>query len=87
MDFIMGLPMPRGFDVIFVVVDMLTKLTHLFPIHKDYSTKDVSRVFMKDIFLHHVLSINIISDPATLRSHQVFGRPYFKLQVLICIIV
>ena len=32
MDFITGLPMSRGFDSAFVVVDMLTKVAHLFSV-------------------------------------------------------
>ena len=53
MDFITGLPMSKGFDSIFVVVDMLTKVSHLFPVRKDYSTKDIAYVFMQDVFFHH----------------------------------
>ena len=62
MDFITGLPMSRGFDSIFVVVDMLTKVAHLFPVRKDYSAKDVAHVFMQGVFLHHGLSRRINSD-------------------------
>ena len=62
MDFITGLPMSRGFDSIFVVVDMLTKVTHLFPVCKDYFAKDVAHVFMQGVFLHHGLPRRIISD-------------------------
>ena len=62
MDFITGLPKSHGYDAIFVVVDMLTKMTHLFPIRKDFSAKDVAHVFMKGIFLYHGLPQRIISD-------------------------
>ena len=54
--------MSRGFDSIFVVVDMLTKVTHLFLVRKDYSAKDVAHVFMQGVFLHHGLPRCIISD-------------------------
>ena len=63
MDFITGLPMSRGFDSIFVVVDMLTKVAHLFPVRKDYSAKDVAHVFMQGVFLHHGLPRRIIFRP------------------------
>ena len=62
MDFITGLPMSRGFDSIFVVVDILTKVAHLFPVQKDYSAKDVAHVFMQGVFLHHGLPRCIILD-------------------------
>ena len=62
MDFITGLPKSHGFDSIFVVVDMLTKVAHLFPVRKDYSAKDVAHTFMKGVFLHHGLPRRIVSD-------------------------
>ena len=62
MDFIIGLPMSRGFDSIFIVADMLTKVAHLFPVRKDYSAKDLVHVFMQGVCLHHGLPRRIISD-------------------------
>ena len=62
MDFVTGLPKSKGYDSIFVVVDMLTKMTHLFPVHKDDSAKDIAHVFMKGIFVYHGLPRRIISD-------------------------
>ena len=61
-DFITGLPRSKGYDSIFVVVDMLTKMAHLFPIHKDASAKDIAHVFMKGVFLYHGLPRRIIFD-------------------------
>ena len=61
-DFVTGLPTSKGYDSIFVVVDMLTKVAHLFPIRKDNTAKDVAHVFMHGIFLHHGLPCRIISD-------------------------
>ena len=62
MDFVTGLPTSKGYDSIFSVVDMLTKVAHLFPIRKDSTAKDVAQVFMHGIFLHHGLPRRIISD-------------------------
>ena len=62
MDFVTGLPSSRGYDSIYVVVDMLTKMIHLFPVRKDASAKDIAHVFMKGIFLYHGLPRRIISD-------------------------
>ena len=62
MDFVIGLPKSKGYDSIFVVIDMLTKMTHLFPIQKDSSAKDIAHVFMKGVFLYHGLPQRIISD-------------------------
>ena len=62
MEFVTGLPTSKGYDSIFVVVDMLTKVAHLFPIRKDSIAKDVAHVLMHGIFTHHGLPCRIISD-------------------------
>ena len=62
MDFVTGLPTPKGYDSIFVVVDMLTKVAHLFAIRKDSTVRDVAHVFMHGVFLHHGLPRRIILD-------------------------
>ena len=62
MDFVASLPTSKGYDSIFVVVDMPTKVAHLFAICKDSTAKDVAQVFMNDIFCYHCLPHRIISD-------------------------
>ena len=62
MDFVIGLPLSKGYDSIFVVVDMLTKVAHLIPVRKDASTKDIAHVFMRGIFVYHGLPRRIIFD-------------------------
>ena len=62
MDFVTGLPTSKGYDSIFVVVDMLKKVAHLFPIKKDSTAMDVAHVFMHGVFLHHGLPRRVISD-------------------------
>ena len=62
MDFITGLPRSKRYDSIFVVVDLLTEMAHLIPVHKDPSARDIAHVFMKGIFLYHGLPRRIISD-------------------------
>ena len=42
MDFVTRLPTSKGYDSIFVVVDMLTKVAHLFPITNNSTAKDVA---------------------------------------------
>ena len=65
MDFITGLPSSLGYDSIFVVVDMFTKMTHLFPVKSTASAKDIAFVFMKGIFTYHGLPQRIVSDRDT----------------------
>ncbi|GKA92251.1 putative reverse transcriptase domain-containing protein, partial [Tanacetum coccineum] len=63
MDFITKLPRTRnGHDVIWVVVDRLTKSTHLLVIRKDYSTEKLARLYTDEIVARHGLHVLIISD-------------------------
>ncbi|MCO5559081.1 hypothetical protein L7F22_012673 [Adiantum nelumboides] len=62
MDFVTGLPTVAGYDSVFVVVDMLTKVAHLMPIKTTYTASDISRVFIKEIFRLHGLPKRIISN-------------------------
>ena len=45
MDFISGLPRTSsGYDAIWVIVDILTKITQFLPIKKTYSIRQVSKI-------------------------------------------
>jgi len=52
MDFIEGLPIYDGKDVIFVVVDRLTKYAHFMVVRKNDSTKQIADVFCKKTFIN-----------------------------------
>ena len=73
MDFIIGLPKSLGYDAIFVVVDMLTKVAHLLPVCKDHRAKDIATIFMKQIFVYHGLPQKII-----LERDSKFTRNFWK---------
>ena len=45
-----------------LVVDYLTKVVHLIPIKKTFSTSDISRIFIKEIFFLHGLPKRIVND-------------------------
>ena len=62
MDFITGLPKVQGQDCLYVVVDRLTKFTHLFSISSDYSAAQVAELFFKEVFNLHRLPKTIVSD-------------------------
>ncbi|MCO5550674.1 hypothetical protein L7F22_004164 [Adiantum nelumboides] len=62
MDFVTGLPTVVGYDSVYVVVDMLTKVAHLMPVKTTYTASDISRVFIKEIFRLHGLPKRIVSD-------------------------
>lgn len=79
MDFIHGLPRSQGYEVIFVVVDRLSKYSHFFPMAHPYTTSSAARLFLDNIFKLHVLSLSIISD-RDLVFTSTFWRELFRLQ-------
>ena len=62
MDFIEGLPVFEGKDKIFVVVHRLTKYAHFMAIKKSYSTREIAKIFCKNIYKLHVFPKVIVSD-------------------------
>jgi hypothetical protein len=63
MDFIVGLPLTaHKFDLIWVIVDRLTKSAHFIPIHTMYRVEKYAEIYIAHVLcLHGVLKM-IISD-------------------------
>ncbi|VFQ58328.1 unnamed protein product [Cuscuta campestris] len=62
MDFITGLPPSRGFTVIMVVVDRLTKYAHFGTVCAGYDAPKVAQLFLEVVVKHHGFPVDIISD-------------------------
>ncbi|KAL0546510.1 hypothetical protein IC582_016420 [Cucumis melo] len=63
MDFITGLPRTlRGFTVIWVVVDRLTKSAHFVPGKSTYTTSKWAQLYMSEIVRLHGVPVSIVSD-------------------------
>ena len=63
MDFITKLPRTsRGHDMIWVIVDRLTKSAHFLPIHEKDSTEKLAELYLKEIVARHGVPVSIISD-------------------------
>nr|GEW25868.1 reverse transcriptase domain-containing protein [Tanacetum cinerariifolium] len=63
MDFITKLPRTRsGHDLIWVMVDRLTKLAHFLAVCEDFNTKKLARMYIKEIVASYGVPVSIISD-------------------------
>jgi len=62
MDFIEGLPLSDGHDMILVVVCCLTKMALFIPTFCDIDAADLARIFLSQVFAKHGTPTDIISD-------------------------
>ncbi|GKA01218.1 putative reverse transcriptase domain-containing protein [Tanacetum coccineum] len=63
MDFISGLPRTlSGYDMIWVIIDRLTKLAHFLPMKKTNTMEKLTQLYLKEIVYRHGVPILIILD-------------------------
>ena len=58
-------PVPKsafGKDMILIVIDRLTKMARFIATHSTITNKRTKNLFLREVFRHHELSSNIISD-------------------------
>jgi hypothetical protein len=71
MDFIIGLPCTqKGYDVIWVIVDRLTKVAHFIPVKTTYKGSQLAELYMAWIVCLHGVPKKIMSD----RGSQLTSR-------------
>ena len=62
MDFVDGWPISRGFEVILVVVDRLSKGAHFIPLKYSFTANSVTKVFMEQVIKLHGFLKSIVTD-------------------------
>ena len=63
MDFLEGLPTtPRKHNVIWVIVDHLTKSAHFIPVRKDNFVDELGRIYVDNMVRYHGTPLSIMSD-------------------------
>ncbi|GJY49151.1 putative reverse transcriptase domain-containing protein [Tanacetum coccineum] len=63
MDFVTKLPKTAtGQDMIWVIVDRLTKCAHFLPMRKDDTLEKLTRQYLKEVVSRHGVPVSIISD-------------------------
>lgn len=62
MNFITGLPKSQGKEVIFVVVDKLSKYAHFFALGHPSTAMEVAQVYLDEVFRLHGWPKSIVSD-------------------------
>jgi len=61
-DFVTDLPVSKGYDSVFVVVDRLTKMSHLVPCNKTTTAPEFARMFLDCVIRLHGIPDSIVSD-------------------------
>ncbi|KAL1540646.1 hypothetical protein AAHA92_24966 [Salvia divinorum] len=72
MDFITGLPQSKGYTVILVVVDRLSKYAHFAPLPTRFDAWRVANLFVETVVKHHGFPKTMVSDRDPLFLNEVW---------------
>jgi transposase InsO family protein len=80
MDFIVGFPRTQsGYDSIWVIMDLLTKLAHFIPVKTTYSGPQLAELYMSKIVCLHGVPKKIVSDRGTQFTSRFWERMHETL--------
>ena len=74
MDFIEGLPLSDGHDMILVVMCHLTKMALFIPTFRDIDAEDLARTFLSQVFVKHGTRLTSFPIGASTSSCDFGGR-------------
>jgi transposase InsO family protein len=81
MDFITDLPLSKGFDSLFVVVDRLSKAVVLAPCNKTITAEETAKLYMTHVWRRTGLPRQVISDRGPQFASKVMQEIWTKLDV------
>ena len=81
MDFITDLPKSDEYDVILVVINRLTKMSHFIPCKKDLDAWQFATLFMQNIVRLHEIPRDIITDRVSLFTSGLWKQITEKLGI------
>ena len=67
-----------------VIVDLLTKVSHLIPVKTTFKSSDIARLFVKEIFRLHGLPKRIVSDRDAKFTSKFWSSLFQALGTQIC---
>ena len=74
MDFVIGLPRTfAGYDIIWVIVDRLTKFAHFLPIQENYPLEKIAQLYIQEIVKWQTIPSTIILDRDPRFTSQFWG--------------
>jgi transposase InsO family protein len=80
MDFIVRFPRTQsGYDSIWVIMDLLTKLAHFIPVKTTYSGPQLAELYMSKIVCLHGVPKKIVSDRGTQFTSRFWERMHETL--------
>ena len=81
MDFVVGLPMSKGFNSICVIVDRFSKMAHFIPCLDTITASQLSSVFMRSIVRLHGFPNEIISDRGSVFTSKFWQQLLLQLRI------